>query len=775
MLCPKCGRNVDDGAFICPGCDFILDTSFLGDDITDDERHQRSAKKSAVEFGEDAMILGNPRDPEWSDFHSRDAGVQREVTQARFYVGGTTAALLHPDAVPEIVQEAMSASVRLSPFERHVLEFMNGKRSIGRIQKKSGMEDSEFKTSVAMLSDKGFIRLRTTKRKKHRLASVTMSADASAMGAEAPTGSRPARTAQPDRTVVANQADFDLAPPAPPQSSDTEFRARRQSQQEATVLRSASGFSMPRPSPVSAVAAVVTKETSRAPFRSLRADAQADVVGQNDAWGSDRTAELQKNSNIFKRAVANVSQLKEPSSWGAASKAPTTEHARPSPVSLAQQRMAQADERFVPPGSDDDDLLFAAPPEATAPLKQPTRSLPPAMPRSDIDDLLDPTGMGNAVDDRAQGPAASVEMDSRDVVDEAAPDSDFVNGTTGPLPVDPAAAQSLVAQMREAAFDGDDDDDDDQAPQPAGEARIADAPDAAPREAGAPALDDISFEVDVRTVALHSSIDNKHTASVPSLAELSSGALSPLPETAPVVALPGSGVLVPSPSAVPTLAPPTPSILALPGQGAHRAKTVAATGLTLKPLAAPRPSASSTVGFEQARKAERIFEQALKDQTEGRMSSARMNAKLATQFDPSVSAYKEFLDGLDLAGAGKPAGVIKPRELVLFEEASQAEGRGDYEKAADLLAKAIAVNPRAAALHNRLGVVLSIRLKRHDEALAHLKSAIELEPGSLVYMNNFSKVAAVLESALQRDPEVGKKRSKPNEKVDIKKVRPKIY
>jgi uncharacterized Zn finger protein (UPF0148 family) len=39
--CPKCGRATEDGAIICPGCDFILDASFLGDDITDDERDRR--------------------------------------------------------------------------------------------------------------------------------------------------------------------------------------------------------------------------------------------------------------------------------------------------------------------------------------------------------------------------------------------------------------------------------------------------------------------------------------------------------------------------------------------------------------------------------------------------------------------------------------------------------------------------------------------------------------------------------------------------------------
>ena len=158
-------------AFICPGCEYILDTSFLGDDITDDDRERRAlakpaAAKNSDAFGEDAIILGDSGG-EWSDFSSRDAGgMTREVTQARFYIGGSTAALLHEDAVPELVPGVVPTSVKMTPFEQHVLQYLNGKRSMGRIQKKSGMEDAEFKASVAMLADKGVIRLRTTKKRK---------------------------------------------------------------------------------------------------------------------------------------------------------------------------------------------------------------------------------------------------------------------------------------------------------------------------------------------------------------------------------------------------------------------------------------------------------------------------------------------------------------------------------------------------------------------------------------------------------------------------------
>jgi Flp pilus assembly protein TadD len=193
-----------------------------------------------------------------------------------------------------------------------------------------------------------------------------------------------------------------------------------------------------------------------------------------------------------------------------------------------------------------------------------------------------------------------------------------------------------------------------------------------------------------------------------------------------------------------------------------------------------RVSAASKVPFELRKKAERIYEQAVKDRDEGRLASAVMNAKLAINFDPTVPSYKEFHEELlrQRAGAAAPPRARPddvPRELALFGQANDAEGRGEYEKAVKLLREAIDLNPKAAALHNKLGVVLSIRLKRHEEALGHLKQAVDLEPGSVVYMNNFSKVTGLLESVLENDPKARKKKGALDDgggRVEIKKIRP---
>lgn len=36
MKCPGCGGDIEEGAWICPHCEFIVDTSFLGNDITNE-------------------------------------------------------------------------------------------------------------------------------------------------------------------------------------------------------------------------------------------------------------------------------------------------------------------------------------------------------------------------------------------------------------------------------------------------------------------------------------------------------------------------------------------------------------------------------------------------------------------------------------------------------------------------------------------------------------------------------------------------------------------
>ena len=306
------------------------------------------------------------------------------------------------------------------------------------------------------------------------------------------------------------------------------------------------------------------------------------------------------------------------------------------------------------------------------------------------------------------------------------------------------------------------------------------------------------FEVELRTAALEANVHGQPTgpAPAPAIAELPSDALQPLPSSVLGAPPPPARATAPAPPppyvppasyGAPSPSPPPP----LPGQALAKptaptrpgvAAPAVGPGTPRRPptlgagLVAPRPSQQSKVPFEQARKAEKIYEQAIKDHAEGRLSSARMNVKLAVMYDPTVPAYQDFLNELDRAGAGaKSPNAGKSRELLLFEQASEAEGKGDYEGAVELLEQAIEIAPRAAALHNRIGVVLSVRLKRHEEALAHLRTAVEIEAGNIVFMNNYSKVTAMLDSELEKAPEKSKGKGDRNEKIAIKKMRPKMF
>jgi hypothetical protein len=878
MECPKCGRAVESGAFICPGCEFILDTSFLGDDITDDERDKRvgaspSVKMekrvvSGLDFGEDAIILGDGQG-EYSDFSSKDAGgMRKEVTQARFYIGGSTAALLHEDAVPEVVPGIVEGSIvlKMTPFERHVLSFINGKRSIARIHKKSGMEDTEFKASVAMLADKGLIRLRTTKKKKKKPGSLpSVVGVAPASSSQASGKSVSARTDPVpnvgERTVVAAFEPPDLGSPGNISNSGPKSAIAQAAALDDRVRNTQAKERRPSSLAASADEATVVKQPeqsrkTRLPgFASMRVEAVPDDDNEQqkrDAWGNEANV-----SNVF----ARVTPSKKPSPPSLVDKpvrAEVTAAREPSPLASKVQRKAKSDvertgllEREEIAADDLDEVVRRdderaareANEELVAPDGSPFEAVLDAF---DDEPLRDPTGIGDLKPVSMRGGAALLDesgQDERNGFDDGADgggDRDDVRDEDAEQAEleaqeqqdereeqeERAAREAWSSEQQDAG--GFDEEGIATGDHPVGSA-LSDEPTGPlpdpSREESVDARGDDDpgegFDVELETAHLNR-MTSAATASLPnksSLPELPSDALQPLPTIPPPSKQPS--VAPPSAQAASTLPVATPAITllppmplpgqapaspppALPGQSlrapepARPAPPPALPGQSqprpaiAKPAAAPaqpqrpptgmgglpgvRPSAASKVPFEQARKAEKIFEQATKDHAAGRISSARMNAKLAAMYDPTVPAYAEFLADLDAQGANaKPPGGGKPRELVLFEQANEHEGRGDYEKAVKLLEEAIAINPKAAALRNRLGVVLSIRLKRHSEALDQLRVAIELEPGNIVFMNNFSKVTALLDSQLEKGPQKGKKGKNDIQRVEVRKVRPKMF
>jgi hypothetical protein len=911
VQCPKCGRGAAEGAFICAGCDFILDASFLGDDITDDQRDQRAPSKRPrsvdrprgerprVDFGEDAMILGNPDEDEVSEFRSRDAGVsQREVTQARFYIGGAIAHLMQDNAVPELVGVDV-ASMRVTPFERHVLGFVNGKRSIARIAKKAAVDDSEFKTAIAMLADKGFIRLKGFKKPRASSSFGSSSFGSSSFGSSSvmsavapePSTPRSRRPLEGERTVVASMEHIEALarrpppPVRPPSAHRVDLTSEGDVDDGATRVAETplppDAFA-PTPAPLARDAG------QRAPsrFSSLSvADARGDEPGvdPDGEW-----AQPTNRSSVFSESRGppmvtsrlpslvdadpeDVFSMPTPAAPRApASVAPVVdvdddgfdEHDAQTRALPALQRAGDFATRVLGSAEgapadaivDDDAASVAADADPFAGVE--TRVL---------EKLRDPTGLGDdderdgadgaPVDDDDDGGERAEDddeydeydedeydedeyADDEDADDEDADDEDadeeesqgavgggdddrgFEDGTTGA--VSRGLSQALTRSLpSEQAVDDDVDDkgggdDDDVQPtletvRPAPATRATTVAPGAPAPVVLPAPASVPLPGAAPAAGARSSgaplVPLPGQGVLPTMPDAAAGSartVAPVasPPTAPVAVLSTAPTTpaahaVPSPTAptVPSPAPTPPpppiavaarstpagqSSLALPGQAllqpGHAPVPVAPSSpLFGRPPAPPRVSAGSKVPFELRKKAERIYEQALKDQAEGRTASAVMNAKLAMNFDPTVAAYKDLHDSLQKGRAAAPrasgAGAV-PRELVLFEQANDAEGRGDYARAVKLLQEAIELNPKAAALHNKIGVVLSIRLKRHDEALAHLRQAIDLEPGSVVYMNNFSKVTGLLESVLEKDPKKRKNNDDNGGRVAIRKIRP---
>ncbi|MEL7369390.1 MAG: hypothetical protein AAFN74_10790 [Myxococcota bacterium] len=141
------------------------------------------------------------------------------------------------------------------------------------------------------------------------------------------------------------------------------------------------------------------------------------------------------------------------------------------------------------------------------------------------------------------------------------------------------------------------------------------------------------------------------------------------------------------------------------------------------------------------RKAERLFEEALKDRATGNLVSARLNMKLALAFEPDNVEYQEAFKALEddpAARARTPSDVVRSARDY-FEEAKEAEHRGQIDDCVQLLEKAV-VHSRQAVYLNRLGVMLATKKGAYARAQALLEEATKLKPGNATYARNLQKI-----------------------------------
>ena len=161
----------------------------------------------------------------------------------------------------------------------------------------------------------------------------------------------------------------------------------------------------------------------------------------------------------------------------------------------------------------------------------------------------------------------------------------------------------------------------------------------------------------------------------------------------------------------------------------------------------PRPPAEP-VDSVRMLKAQKLFDQALKDKSEGNLVSARMNMKLALTFDPSNALFQNAFDELSKNPEARPvnANVAANRARELYDAATSAENVGDVDKAIDLLEKAIEES-KQAAFYNRLGVILAMKKREYDRAQRLVEEALDLSPGNAAYEKNLQKILAMAAAA----------------------------
>ena len=146
---------------------------------------------------------------------------------------------------------------------------------------------------------------------------------------------------------------------------------------------------------------------------------------------------------------------------------------------------------------------------------------------------------------------------------------------------------------------------------------------------------------------------------------------------------------------------------------------------------------------DMRRKARNLMEQAQKDYSIGRIGAARMNAKLATIYDPDNVEHRRILEAWDDKPKGSPAtasSMSRPEYVQLYEQAQDLEDEGDVDGALEVLFRGVRLAPNPAAFHNRIGVILAMRKREFDRAASEIQKAISLEPDNPHYRSNLGKV-----------------------------------
>ncbi len=170
MKCQKCGSRNEDGAWVCRTCEYILDSSFLGNDILNERTRDGVVDESASEesplhdFGDDALILGRLGDGEVEEFVTDRTGgflpknsEEKKKAPRSVYLTGEVRMLLVPDVILRHTPDAAERREVLSPDEIVLFDLIDGERTLAELQEDSAFSDNDLCVTVAMLHDKALV------------------------------------------------------------------------------------------------------------------------------------------------------------------------------------------------------------------------------------------------------------------------------------------------------------------------------------------------------------------------------------------------------------------------------------------------------------------------------------------------------------------------------------------------------------------------------------------------------------------------------------------
>jgi tetratricopeptide (TPR) repeat protein len=717
MICPKCGRPVEEVAEICTGCDFILDTAFLGADILDEEEALRPGAGGvdpSVFNLADAVILGDIEENS-QVFETSDSGFDnRESAGARIYVSGRSQALMSPDAIPAKMHT--ETPVRLTPFEKHVLDFIDGKRPVELIRKAAGLDESEVKTALATLADKGVIQV-----------IGRLLADDEAAAPQAPSKPRAPR----NRTSwgEASLGSVGLVEEDDPYA-DIEAAIRTKSE------------------------LMLLSEEQQA---FLRGDAE---VAGDDVGGvqkSDSAGDGTDGFDDFLPSDAERVQMPGTNEYVSLKKAEKNNpvQARGKPVT---NPMADQLESLLNDDAEDDEEDHAEYADLFDGDAEPTHQLPkkPGHPR---------------------GPGTKVVSSPPSISGERI-EKDFSASLSALLDDDDSSLDGEAIPGQQADV-GDDDEDgtlvvrgggdsEDLPPtgvgEPGGPARVGGGARAIPFDASGAADQAEGAGERLPSSALNplpmagqsEEMDETDAAAQARGAQGPSSSAEYIHEDMiirgrPPTEAPSSTGVVQHPDSQATEYPEDSEESGESGAGddglpearrIHSERTA-----PLPPTGRSRVKVASrekpTTPQEMKKRARQLFDEAQADYDAGRIGAARMNAKLACIYDPDNTGYRETLSAWEneVAGGGDAS---RPREVQLYEQAQYREVEGDIDGAIALLQEGIRINGNIPAFHNRLGVLLALHKRDYENAVQSIRLAVKLDPDNLHYKSNLGKIVSRL-------------------------------